>query len=98
MYLERQKYFPYGYTCSFSKASCISERGVILIGVDVPSVDAIEDSSVKAHKAIGENNLSILEGIVLDYVEQGLYELIALPLLLEGSDASPVRAVLKSLE
>lgn len=78
-------------------APFLKEKGISLIGVDVPSVDAIEDSTVKAHKSIGECNLTILEGIVLDDVKAGTYELIALPLLLEGSDASPVRAVLKFL-
>jgi arylformamidase len=38
--------------------------------------------------------MAILEGLVLDGVAEGHYELIALPLRLEGFDASPVRAVL----
>lgn len=42
--------------------------------------------------------MAILEGIVLDGVPSGRYELIALPLKLEGFDASPVRAVLRTLD
>ena len=42
--------------------------------------------------------VAILEGLVLDGVPEGVYELIALPLKLAGMDASPVRAVLRSLE
>jgi arylformamidase len=38
--------------------------------------------------------MAILEGIVLSGVADGLYTLVALPLRLEGADASPVRAVL----
>jgi len=41
--------------------------------------------------------MAILEGIVLDDIDEGDYELIALPLKLEGMDASPVRAILRSL-
>jgi len=41
--------------------------------------------------------MAILEGIVLDEVAAGDYELIALPLRLRGMDASPVRAVLRAL-
>ena len=41
--------------------------------------------------------MSILEGIVLDAVPAGDYELIALPLKLAGLDASPVRAILRPL-
>jgi arylformamidase len=39
--------------------------------------------------------MAILEGLVLRDVLPGEYELIALPLKLEGFDASPVRAVLR---
>ena len=41
--------------------------------------------------------MAILEGIVLDDVAEGDYELIALPLRLKGLDASPVRAILRAL-
>jgi arylformamidase len=39
--------------------------------------------------------MAILEGLVLDAVTPGDYELIALPLPLAGLDASPVRAILR---
>ena len=42
--------------------------------------------------------VAILEGLVLDAVAAGDYELIALPLRFAGLDASPVRAVLRSLD
>ena len=41
--------------------------------------------------------MAILEGIVLDTVPEGDYELIALPLKLMHLDASPVRAILRRL-
>jgi arylformamidase len=41
--------------------------------------------------------MRILEGLVLDGVPDGSYELIALPLKIAGADASPIRAVLREL-
>ncbi len=41
--------------------------------------------------------VAILENIDLSNVPAGDYELIALPLRIEGADASPVRAVLRRL-
>jgi arylformamidase len=38
--------------------------------------------------------MAILEGIILSEVNPGRYQLIALPLRIEGGDASPVRAIL----
>ncbi|MCL7972121.1 MAG: arylformamidase, partial [marine benthic group bacterium] len=47
--------------------------------------------------AVSRNDMNILEGIVLDGVPAGRYELIALPLRLMDFDGSPVRAVLRTL-
>jgi arylformamidase len=39
--------------------------------------------------------MAILEGLVLDHIAEGRYELIALPLPVAGIEATPVRAVLR---
>jgi len=75
----------------------LHERGVITVGIDTPSVDLFESKDLPAHKATLRHNMSILEGLVLKNVPEGIYELIALPLRLVGFDASPVRAVLKTV-
>jgi arylformamidase len=75
----------------------IADLGVILIGLDSPSMDPETSKTLDAHHAIRRRGMSILEGLVLDDVPFGDYELIALPLPLAGMDASPVRAVLREL-
>ena len=75
----------------------LHDRGVITIGIDTPSVDLFESKDLPAHKAILRHNMSILEGLVLKDVPEGEYELIALPLKLVGFDASPVRAILRTI-
>jgi len=76
----------------------LGRRGVATIGVDTPSVDLFDSKDLPAHKAFLENNMAILENLDLRNVPAGTYELIALPLPLEGFDASPVRAVLRTLD
>jgi arylformamidase len=75
----------------------LAEKGIRLIGVDVPSVDPIDSKDLHAHHSLNENGIHILESVLLDQVEPGDYELIALPLPLVEGDGSPVRAVLRSL-
>jgi arylformamidase len=75
----------------------LADHGVRLIGIDTPSLDPQESKTMDAHHAVRRHRMAILEGIVLDGVPAGDYELIALPLKLAGLDASPVRAVLRSL-
>ncbi len=79
-------------------ASYLASRGVRLLGTEMPSVDAIDSKNLEAHHALHEHGVHILEGIVLDDVEAGEYELIAFPLPLRGGDGSPVRAVLRREE
>jgi arylformamidase len=74
----------------------LHEHGVITVGIDTPSVDLFESKDLPAHKAMLRHDMSILEGLVLKDVPEGIYELIALPLPLVGFDASPVRAILRS--
>lgn len=71
--------------------------GVILIGIDTPSVDPFESKALEAHQALARHDMANLEGLVLDRVPEGRYELLALPLRLAGADGSPVRAVLRTL-
>ena len=75
----------------------LAERGVRLIGVDAPSLDPQDSKTMDAHHAVLAADMRILEGLVLDDVPPGDYELIALPLKLSGLDSSPVRAVLREL-
>jgi arylformamidase len=75
----------------------IAARGVRLIGVDVPSVDPEISKDLPAHMACHRHDIRIVENLVLADVAPGDYELIALPLKLEGLDAAPLRAVLRPL-
>ncbi|WP_339161468.1 arylformamidase [Siminovitchia sp. FSL W7-1587] len=75
----------------------LKEKGVRLLGIDSPSVDPVDSKKMLAHHSLHENGVFILENIVLERVEPGNYELIALPLAIEGADGSPVRAVIRPI-
>ncbi len=53
---------------------------------------------LRQRNALFSGGVAILESLELTRVPPGDYELVALPLRLEGLDASPVRAVLRTLE
>jgi arylformamidase len=75
-------------------ADHLADRGVVLVGLDTDSMDAFDSKDLPSHHRLAERGVAILEGIDLSGVAPGVYDLIALPLRLEGADASPVRAVL----
>ena len=82
---------------------CLAEDGaeflgqlcLELVGVDAPSVDPFESQELRSHKILLRHGIAILEGVRLAQVPPGDYELICLPLKLEGLDGSPVRAILR---
>jgi arylformamidase len=80
-----------------SLVEMLAGRGVVLVGVDTPSVDMSDSKDLPAHAMFLKHGVSIVEGLVLAGVPDGAYELIALPLPLVGFDASPVRAVLRGV-
>jgi arylformamidase len=77
--------------------TALMARGLLLVGVDAPSVDERESKSLDVHHAIFGAGGCILENLDLRGVPEGRYELVALPQRLVGLDAAPVRAVLRTL-
>lgn len=75
----------------------LAAQGVRLIGTDAPSLDPQDSKTMAAHHAVRAADMRILEGLVLDAVPPGRYELIALPVKIAGGDAGPTRAVLREI-
>lgn len=69
-------------------------RGLRLLGVDAPSVDGRESTSLDVHHALLDHGACVLENLDLRAAPAGVYELDALPLSVVGLDAAPTRAVL----
>lgn len=78
-------------------ADWLGRHQVVLFGSDAPSMDDMNSKTLPGHHAMRRNRIAILEGLLLSGVPDGDYELIALPLKIEGGDGSPVRAILRSL-
>lgn len=73
----------------------LADRGVVLVGIDTPSVDHFAASDLPAHRALLARGMTWIEGLWLGGVRPGSYDLVALPMLIEGADAAPVRAILR---
>ena len=82
--------------CSFEPEliDWFAAQGVRLVGIDTPSVDPQDSKALEAHARLRAHDMAVLEGLTLGAAPDGEYALIAMPLKLEGADASPVRAIL----
>lgn len=75
-------------------AEWLGKRKVKLLGLDLPSVDSIDAKILVNHHALAAAGVAIVESLDLSEVEAGTYHFSALPLLIAGGDAAPVRAIL----
>ena len=78
-------------------AKVLVKAGILLVGIDTPSMDHAECKQLDGHHLLYEGGVAILENIDLRTVPVGDYELIALPLRIANGDSSPVRAILREL-
>jgi arylformamidase len=74
-------------------AHWLVERGIGLVGMDYLSVQRYADD-FETHRVLLSADIVLLEGLILEHVEAGDYELLCLPLSVPGSEAAPARAVL----
>ena len=75
-------------------AALLVKNQVVLVGTDGPSVDPIETATAPCHTLFCGARIAVIENLFLRDVTAGEYDLICLPMKLEGSDGAPVRAVL----
>ena len=78
-----------------SAAEVLAQAGVRLIGVDYLSVGLFEGDGVQTHRTLLNAGIWIVEGLDLSRVKEGDYDLICLPLRIEGADGSPARVILR---
>jgi arylformamidase len=76
-------------------AEHLVENGIKVVGIDYLSVEKYNFTSPDAHRTLLGNGTIIIEGLDLREVEAGDYEMICLPMKIEGGDGAPARVVLR---
>jgi arylformamidase len=90
--------FPAGWpSLTPSAAAWLARGGLRLLGVDAPSVDPKTATDLAVHHALFDAGAFLIENLRLEQVPVGEYHLTAYPVLVEGADAAPLRAVLEPL-
>jgi arylformamidase len=79
---------------SLEAAEHLVERGASTVGTDYLSIGDM-DHGAETHRVLLTAGVCILEGLDLSRIEAGWYDLVALPLRLEGIDGAPARVVLR---
>jgi arylformamidase len=93
--LLSQKEFVRDYTyLAPDGAEYLVDKGVEVVGIDYLSIEQFHSGHHKTHRTLLVKSVVILEGLDLSVPPPGEYQLICLPLRIEGGDGAPARAVL----
>jgi arylformamidase len=93
--LLSQKEFAGDYTyLAPDGAEFLVEKGVEVVGIDYLSIEQFHSGHHRTHRTLLAKSVVILEGLDLSVPAPGEYQLICLPLRIEGCDGAPARAVL----
>lgn len=83
---------------SHEAAEYLAKIQIQTVGVDYLSVGGFYKDGPETHHALLGAHIWIIEGLNLSSVQPGNYDLICLPIKLQGSEGAPARAVLRPLE
>jgi len=76
-------------------AKLLADAGVKLVGIDYISAEQFGAPAPLTHRTLLGKNIPIVEGLALDHVSAGDYDLIVLPIKVGGHEGAPARAILR---
>jgi len=76
-------------------AQLLADAGTKLVGIDYISAEKFGAPEPLAHRALLGKGIPIVEGMSLESVEAGDYDLIVLPMKVKGHEGAPARAIMR---
>ncbi len=93
-FITKQNFTADYVSLSLEAAQYLAGKKVFLVGVDYFGVEAKSAPGHPVHKTLLAKNIVIAEGLNLKNIKSGTYSGAILPLLIQGGDGAPARAVL----
>ena len=83
---------------SHEAAEYLAACQVRTVGVDYLSVGGFRKDGLETHQALLGGGIWVIEGLNLQGIEPGNYELMCLPLKLANAEGAPARALVRKVE
>lgn len=77
-------------------AQLMADAGVQLVGIDYISAEQFGAPAPLSHRILLGKGIPIVEGLLLEGIQAGHYDLVVLPMKVAGHEGAPARAVLRS--
>jgi arylformamidase len=78
-------------------AQLLADAGVQLVGIDYISAEQFGAPAPRTHRILLGKGIPIVEGLALEGVRAGDYDLIVLPMKVAGHEGAPARAVMRRI-
>lgn len=78
-------------------AEFLVKQEIHMVGIDYMSIESFYSEDEKVHEILLSNEVVILEYLDLREIEEGQYEITALPLRIKDGDGSPARVILREV-
>lgn len=78
-------------------AQLLADAGVRLVGIDYISAEKFGAPAPLTHRILLGKGIPIVEGVALETVEAGDYDLVVLPMKVAGHEGAPARAVMRKV-
>ena len=76
-------------------AQLLADAGVQLVGIDYISAEQFGAPAPRTHRILLGTGIPIVEGLSLEGVRAGDYDVIVLPIKVGGHEGAPARAILR---
>jgi len=77
-------------------AQLLADAGVKLVGIDYISAEEFGAKAPRTHQILLGKEISIVEGLQLDRISEGDYDIVVLPIKVAGRDGAPARAIMRA--
>ena len=97
-YLTEEKFNENYVYLSTAAAEYLVARKISTVGIDYYSIAGVNSNLVECHQVLLGAKVTIIEGLDLSAIDEGLYDFVCLPLKIVGSDGSPARAIIRKVD
>lgn len=97
--IQNHEQFDENFVAITSRAAqYLVDKKILFIGIDGPSIQLFHDKNNDTHEILLSQGIAVAEGLDLKEVVDGPYDLVALPLKIEGAEGAPARIILMEKE
>lgn len=92
--VRKRVFHPKYVSLGLEAAKYLASLPINLVGIDYFGIEAKSAPGHPVHKTLLKRNIVVIEGLNLEKIQPGTYQMAALPLKVKNGDGAPARVIL----